>query len=291
MKQKLKKIVSTVALFVLMLTGCSGGTQTTPTTAPAADTPTIKETTDTTATEKQVIRVGTSGQYEPYCMMENGELVGFEIDVWNEIAKRANLELEWTTASFNGLMGMLDSGKIDTFAQQISVTEEREKKYTFSEIYAYNPLGIVVRKDDNSIKELKDLEGKKVATSATAVTKTIIDEYNKTAATPVELVIYGDGGDKMKDVEMGRVDALFLSEVATLSSIEKANYELKFVKYFVYDEINAYPFLKTPEADALREKVNQAIKAMHADGTLTEISTKWCNMDVTKNPKAEGTAA
>ena len=55
------------------------------------------------------------------------------------------------------------SGKVDTVAQQISVTPAREEKYKFSEIYAYNPYKLSVRADDDSINSVEDLKGKRFA--------------------------------------------------------------------------------------------------------------------------------
>lgn len=233
--------------------------------------------------EKQVIVVGTSGKYEPYSLYKDGKVEGFEADVWEEIGKRANLEVKWEIAGFNGLFGMLDSGKIDTLAQQVSISKEREEKYNFSEVYAYNPLGIIVHEDINDIKSLDDLQGKKAGFSTTAIGKSIVDEYNKTAKTPIEPIVYGDGGSILKDVELGRINATFLAEASINLAIQKSGYKLKYVKADVYDEINAYPFRKDEKGDMLREIVDAAIKSMHEDGTLSEISMKWCGVDVTKN--------
>ena len=52
---------------------------------------------------------------------------GFEIDVWNEIAKRLDYEIEWETAGFPGIIELLDSGRVDTVADQIGITEERKR--------------------------------------------------------------------------------------------------------------------------------------------------------------------
>lgn len=267
MKSKLSKLAILMLLPVLTMVGCN------------------KEESNTAVKdeEQQVIVVGTGGKYEPYALYKDGKVEGFEADIWEEIGKRANLEVKWEIAGFNGLFGMLDSGKIDTLAQQVSITKEREEKYTFSEVYAYNPLGIIVREDDNEIKSLDDLQGKKVGYDSTGVEKSIVDEYNKTAKTQIESVIYGDGGDVLKDVELGRLDATFRTETSITLALQKSGYKLKYVGANVYNEINAYPFRKDEKGDMLREKVDAAIKSMHEDGTLSEISMKWCGVDVTKD--------
>jgi putative S-methylcysteine transport system substrate-binding protein len=82
--------------------------------------------------KKEVIKVGTSGGYFPFTYTENDELKGFDIDVWNEIGKRMGKEIEFKQAKFSGLFGMLDTGKIDTISNQITITDKRLEKYDFS---------------------------------------------------------------------------------------------------------------------------------------------------------------
>ena len=85
-----------------------------------------------------VIKIGTSGGYHPFTFMnEEDKLDGFEIDVWNEIGKRIGYDVEYETASFSGLFGMLDTGKINTISNQITITEQRKEKYLFPEPYVY----------------------------------------------------------------------------------------------------------------------------------------------------------
>lgn len=58
--------------------------------------------------------VGIEGDFYPFCFTENDESKGFEIDVLNEIGKRAGYKVEYVVSDFTGLFGMLDSGEIDT---------------------------------------------------------------------------------------------------------------------------------------------------------------------------------
>ena len=113
------------------------------------------------AAEKTKVVIGTSAQYPPWAFQKDDELTGFEMDVWNEIAKRNNYELEYKLGQFSGLVGMLDAGEIDTVAHQMSITPEREEKYNFSEPYAYSYYDLFV-KEDSPFQTKEDLKGKKV---------------------------------------------------------------------------------------------------------------------------------
>ena len=59
-----------------------------------------------------------SGTYYPFTLMEKGELQGFEVDLWIEIGKRLDSDVEFVTAPFAGLFGMLKAGQLDTISNQ-----------------------------------------------------------------------------------------------------------------------------------------------------------------------------
>lgn len=190
------------------------------------------ETTDNE--EKKTIRVGMDGEYLPICYVEDGEPKGFEVEVWKEIGKRANLDVEFVVAQWTGLYGMLDTDKIDVIACQMSKTPEREEKYTFSNTYLYTPLQFAVKSDNDSIKSLEDLKGKKVGVAAGG------NEYN--VLSPLaekydfEIVTYEGTGIEY-DVAMGRTDACLQSAIAVTEHIKKGELDLKLIgKPISYEE-------------------------------------------------------
>ena len=146
---KFKKVLSALLIGVLSLgmVACSGNDAT-------------KESSNS-STKKTKVVVGTSAQYPPWAFQKDDELTGFEMDVWKEIAKRNNYELDYKLGQFSGLVGMLDASEIDTVAHQMSITPEREEKYNFSEPYAYSYYDLFV-KEDSSFQTKDDLKGKKV---------------------------------------------------------------------------------------------------------------------------------
>jgi putative amino-acid transport system substrate-binding protein/putative amino-acid transport system permease protein len=110
--------------------------------------------------------IGMSGGYKPYTFTdETGELIGFEVDTWNEIAKRIGKEIRFETADFSGLFGLLDSGKITTISNQITVNEKRLEKCDFTVPYVYYGAQLVVKSDNETILNLETLKGKKVGVS------------------------------------------------------------------------------------------------------------------------------
>lgn len=234
---------------------------------------------DTGEEAKTKVVVGTSASYTPWAYQENDEVKGFEIDVWKEVAKRNNYELEFKLGQFSGLVGMLDAGEIDTVAHQMSITPERQEKYLFSEPYAYSFYDIFV-KNDSIYKTKEDLEGLKVGCwlggNGEATLRKINDEYNLN----FDIVAY-DGASIENEVVIGRLEALWQGEIKTKTTIETNDLPLHQINEKLVYEVNAYPFRQDEAGKKLTEEVTSAIKAMREDGTLSKLSEQWFNIDTT----------
>lgn len=271
MKLKGRKILAmmlTLMMGVTILSGCSNK---------ASGEKTEKEESK----DKGTIKVGVSVEYTPWCFKENDENKGFEIDVWNEISKRTGYDIEFQTSKFSGLVGMLDAGKIDTVAHQMSTTEERREKYDFTETYAYSKYKFIVPEDSN-ISKIEDVKGMKIGCVLGGNGEKTIRDLNDKYDLNLDIVTY-DGVPMEQDVETGRIDVAWLSEVKAKTTIEQGKLKLKVadIDTGVY-EINQYPFRKEEKSEAIIKDVNKAIKEMHEDGTFTELSNKWFGLDTTK---------
>mgnify|MGYP006167225847 CR=1 FL=1 len=101
-------------------------------------------TTSLTAAQAETLNVGMSGGYFPFTFVKLDKLQGFEVDFINAIAAETGDDVNFVTMSFSGLIGALESGRIDTVANQITVTPEREAKFAFSQPYVYDGAQVVV---------------------------------------------------------------------------------------------------------------------------------------------------
>jgi ABC-type amino acid transport substrate-binding protein len=227
---------------------------------------------------KKVIKVGTSGSYFPFTYYENDVLKGFEIDVWNAIGEKLDTNIEFKTSKFSGLFGMLETKKIDTISNQITKTEARLAKYDFADAYVYDGAQIIVHQDNNSIKSLEDLKGKKIGVGLGTNYAQIIKEFDKN--NEIEVVSY-DGNGFQIDVKLKRIDAYIEDRTSAVESIKKANLPLKIVGSPIEVLVNAFPFLKSEKNKTILADVNKAIKALRDEGKLKEISMKWFNSDIT----------
>ncbi|MCM1988149.1 amino acid ABC transporter substrate-binding protein [Oceanirhabdus seepicola] len=230
--------------------------------------------------DSKKIVIGMSGGYKPYTFLnEVDELQGFDVDVWKEIGSRLDYGIEFKRADFSGLFGMLDNEQLNTIANQITVTKEREEKYIFTDAYVYYGAQLLSHKDDDSIKLLEDLKGKKVGVSLGSNYENIIRKLDKNSE--IEIVTY-DGAGLYHDLSLGRIDAVLMDKLSGLTVIEETDLNIKLAGEPIQELINAFPFVKDSDNEKLVEEINKVMKEMKNDGTLTEISLKWFPIDITK---------
>ena len=230
------------------------------------------------------IVVGTEGTYKPFNFMdEEGNLVGYDIDVLKEVDKRIDdLNFVFEAGQWDSLFLGMESGKYDMVADQLVQTEERREKYQFTENSYFSALTyLVVREDDNSISSLKDLEGKKVGVSVATLYSNILEEYNAENNNAIDIVYYeGNITSIFQDLEIGRIDAAINDNFIINDAIDTLGLKIKTAGEPVDVALCYQIFPQTEEGDALREKVDEAIASMREDGSLAEISIQWFGEDL-----------
>ncbi|OEE69275.1 amino acid ABC transporter substrate-binding protein [Enterovibrio norvegicus] len=234
--------------------------------------------TSTASLAQDEIKVGMSGRYFPFTFVKLDKLQGFEVDVWNEIGKRADYDVEFVTSSFSGLFGMLEAGHIDTISNQITMTDARKAKYAFSVPYVVDGAQVVIRKGRDDIQGIDDLKGKKVAVNLGSNFEQLLRNYDKN--NEINIITYDSGFEQ--DVALGRTDAFIMDRVSSAQLIKKSGLPLALAGQPFETIQNAMPFLNTPEKLEIKAKVDKALNDMKADGTLSAISQTWFDSDITK---------
>ncbi len=211
------------------------------------------------AAQADTLRVGMSGGYFPFTYVEQDELKGFEVDVMNAVGEITGDEIEFVTASFSGLAGMLESGRIDTIANQITITDERKAKYAFTAPYVYDGAQVVVREGNDTINGVEDLSGKSVAVNLGSNYEQLLREQPN--ADEIDIRTYESNVEQVIS-ERGLPLALAGQPFTTIE--------------------NALPFRDDEEGRALRDRVDAALEELRDNGTLGEISQKWFDTDITQ---------
>ncbi len=226
----------------------------------------------------QEVKVGMSGRYFPFTFVKQDKLQGFEVDLWDEIGRRNDYKIEYVTANFSGLFGLLETGRIDTISNQITMTDARKAKYLFANPYVVDGAQITVRKGNDSIQSIEDLEGKTVAVNLGSNFEQLLRNIDKDGK--INIKTYDTGIEH--DVALGRADAFVMDRLSALELIKKTGLPLQLAGQPFETIENAWPFFNNDKGEELKKEVNSALEAMRADGTLKAISEKWFAADITQ---------
>ncbi|MGO1462200.1 MAG: amino acid ABC transporter substrate-binding protein, partial [Oleiphilaceae bacterium] len=214
--------------------------------------------------QDDALRVGMSGQYFPFTFVEQDELKGFEVDVMNALGKEMGRDIQYETANFSGLFGMLQSGRIDTVANQITITDERKKAYVFSDPYVYDGAQVVTKKGNTEVQSVEDLKGKTVAVNLGSNFEALLTELPY--ADQINIKTYESNLER--DTALGRVDAFVMDRVSASQIIKDKPLPLELAGPTFSQITNAYPFHDTNAGRALRDEVNKALATLRDNGTL-----------------------
>jgi cystine transport system substrate-binding protein len=223
-----------------------------------------------------VFRIGTEGTYAPFTYHdESGKLVGFDVEIGEEIAKRLGVEVQFLEGKWDGLIAGLDANRYDAVINQVGITEERKAKYDFSDPYIASKAALIVREDNTEIKDFADLSGKSAAQSLTS-------NYGKMAEEAGAELIGTDGFDQsIALVVQGRADATINDSLSFLDFKKKQPNAP--VKIAATEDEAAYSGVIVRKGDPeLVAAINDALKSMKADGTYQKIAEKYFGQDVSQ---------
>src|SRR5699024_704260 len=108
--------------------------------------------------------VASDSSFVPFEFYEDGEYVGFDIDLINAVADEAGFEIELETTNFDGIIPGLQTGSFDIAIAGSSIREDRKESVDFSDTYYESGLSIGVHIDNEENNDIDDLEGKTIAT-------------------------------------------------------------------------------------------------------------------------------
>ena len=228
--------------------------------------------------ERGNIVVAMEGTWAPWTYHDdNNDLVGYDVEVAQNIAEKLGVEVEFVEGEWDGLLAGLDAGRYDIMVNGVGVTDERAEKYNFSTPYAYNKTAVIVRGDYDEISSMEDLNGKKTANTISSTYAAQAEAYGATV-TPVD-----DLNQTIELLLSNRIDATLNAEVVFNDyKKEHPDSNIKIATYSDQVEEIAIPIRKGDDTVTLLEAVNDALDEMAKDGTLTELSEKYFGMDISK---------
>ncbi|GFP75702.1 amino acid ABC transporter substrate-binding protein [Clostridium fungisolvens] len=222
------------------------------------------------------IKIGTEGTYAPYTFHDStGKLVGFDVEIAEEVAKRLGVKPEFVETKWDGMLAGLDAKRFDIVVNQVGINEERKQKYDFSDPYVTSRAVLIVKSDNNTIKTFEDLKGKKAA-------QTLTSNLGKLAKENGAEIVTSDGFNQSIDLLLaGRADAT-INDSLSFYDLKKQKPDLAVKIAAEKKDADQNAILINKGNKELVDAINKALADMKSDGTYLKISNKYFNTDVSK---------
>lgn len=207
---------------------------------------------------------------------ENDEIVGFDIDVAEEVCKRMGVELVKESINWDTKEQDLNTGRIDCIWNGMSVSPSRAEEMNLSEPYMKNAMVFVVPADSDA-KTMSDLSDKSIGVQNGSTAQEILEGSD--IASTIKEQSMATNIEALQQMELGIVDAVFLDSVVAEYEINSSGKDYVILPEGLEEEEYAIGFRKDDQA--LRDEVQKILSEMKADGTLGDISTEWFGSDIT----------
>ena len=227
---------------------------------------------------KQPVVVATEDDYRPFEYIENGKPVGLDNELFQLMKAEAKFDLRQENIPWTGLLAGVSSGKYDAAVTGALINQERLKAFDFAMPVAANMHKYLKRKNDNSIKSIKDLSGKTVGVQSGSVLFARLPELEKmiaaTGGKMGKVVQYPSYPEAYQDLANGRVDYVVNVEISLLSVMAERPGVFEIGQAVVESPSYVGWPVKKGNKEML-DYLNNFLRKVRANGKLEELQQKW----------------
>ena len=261
MKKKVLCImmIMVMAVGIFALTGCGGSDD---------------------SADKDKLVVGLDDTFAPMGFRdEDGELVGFDIDLGNAVGEELDMEVEFKPIDWNAKETELEAGTVDCVWNGMSITPERKENMSLSDKYLNNKIVLMtLANSDTDVTSADQLAGMKIGTQVDSSALEMLKSNEAYDSFKDNISEYDTYDTAIMDLKAGRVDVIAVDQVLGEYTNKNLGGELKECTYSLGDDYYVIGFAK--DNTDLRDKVNDALKVLMDNGKAAEISEKWFGKDI-----------
>lgn len=216
------------------------------------------------------IRIGTEGAYPPFNMVDaKGNVTGFDVDIAKALCAELKAECTIVTQDWDGIIPALNAKKYDAIVASMSITDERKKAVDFTDPYYTNKLQYIAPK--SSKFSPAKTKGLVLGAQRATISGTWLEEHVKDA----EIKLYDTQENAYLDLSSGRLDAILADKFVNWEWLKSdAGKDFEFKGEPVYNDDKVAIAIRKGD-DALRQKLNGALKAIIANGTYKKINDAY----------------
>lgn len=278
-KKKWLALVAAGALAAaLALVGCASGNSGSGSasgSASASASGSASASTEMKLVKEGKLLIATSPDFPPFENLENGEMVGLDIEIGKAVAEKLGLEPEFVSLQFDSILTAVAAGtQADVGISGLTVDPERAKTVDFSDSYYVDDLSVAVMKNNADITadnadEALNKEGVVIAVQSGTSGETYVKEnYPKATAQP-----YGNSTDAFAALQSGQANAVCTNKAVVERMLANAYTDAQVVKSIATGE--EYAVAVAQENKALTAAINKALEELQADGTVDDLVAKY----------------
>jgi ABC-type amino acid transport substrate-binding protein len=223
--------------------------------------------------------IGTTGNFRPYTYMDSSnQLVGYDIEWGNMIAKELGVKAEFVTGQFAGLIPGLIANKFDVVMSGANITEERKQSIDFSASYSQDGAVAVIKKGSNVIKDITEIKDKVVGVNAGSAFEAAV----KRIGGYKDLKTYPGAAESFADLVAGRIDVVAIGVVSAGEYMKNSpsGKDIEMVgKTF---EVKDVGVMMRKNDDALKKEIDKIIEMKKKDGTYNKLTQQYFGLTFDK---------
>ena len=224
------------------------------------------------ATAGETLRIGTEGAYAPFNVIEpDGTVTGFDLDLAFALCKKMDVECSVYTQEWTGLIPALKARKFDFIIASMSITDERLREIDFTDRYYTNKLNFVAKKGVLADNGKESMKGKSVGVQE----GTLAEEWLTTNYPDTIVKKYETQQKAYHDLVTGQLDAVLADMLVNWSWVETPEGKgFEFLGEPVFDDDKVGIGVRKEDSE-LKERLNQALVEVLADGTYQTINARY----------------
>lgn len=222
--------------------------------------------------------VGVETGFEPFAYVEGEDERGFDVDLWEEAAKEAGIKYRFKPMGQGEMLAALQRGEIDVALAGITIKKDRRRNFDFTLPYYDTGLVMLTLQDNDSIRDVTDLEGKTVVTK----TGSSAYDYAKKVKGIKEIRAFPEIEQAYEELVNRHADVAIFDEANAKHYMkEHMPGKVKIVGNMLTNEQYAFAFQK---GNRLVGRVNNALRKLSENGTYEKLYEKWFDQKPSSKP-------
>ncbi len=222
------------------------------------------------------ITVATEMHYAPFDILEDGEYVGIDADIFAIMSEKMGVEVEYLDLPWQSILPGLEAGKFDLVIAPVTMTAERMERYNFSLPIGNATVALAKKAGDDSISVPEDIAGKAVGSQRGSAQLAQLTAFGESLDPAADVRQYGNIDEALSDLAAGRLSAVANSlPLMGYAAVQRPGLFELVMPPFGDPKYFGWVAAGGEDTESLIAKVNEILLEMHEDGSLDEINTTW----------------